>query len=190
MRLSNDTYEMIKKRVVDFLEDYGVNRYPLDLPELVRRMGIRLIAYSELSEERRRVALEYSEDAIRIVCTDYSEAIILYNDAMPHERVCYSIAHEVAHIILEHGDQEDEVNESEAEFFAAYLLMPVPLVCELCSPDPYEISEFFGTSISAATYAMKRTLSRLQSNVPVQEYESRLIDNILAAMRGGDEMGG
>lgn len=189
MRLSNDTYEMIKREIVDFLEDYGVDRYPLDVCELVRRMGIMLIAYSELDEERRSMALEYSRDAIRIVRTDYFEATIFYNDAMPRERVCYSIAHELAHIILEHEDQEDEKSESEAEFFAAYLLMPVPLVRELCSPDPYEISEFFGTSISAATFAMKRTLSRLQSNVPIQEYEARLVDNILAAMRGGDEIG-
>lgn len=191
MRLKDGTYEAIKERVVDLLDDYGVTRYPLDVFELVGRMGIRLVPYSLLDGERRSAAFEYSDDAFRIVSPDHSEAFIFYNDAMPLERARYSVAHELAHVVLEHGsrDGDDEI-ESEADFFAAYLLMPVPLVYALCSPNPEEVSVFFGTSRQSATFAVERTRARLRCGIPPKEYELRLMNNILAAMRGGDALAG
>ena len=53
MRLKDGTYEAIKERVVDLLDDYGVTRYPLDVYALVRQIGIRLIPYSQLDGESR-----------------------------------------------------------------------------------------------------------------------------------------
>ena len=191
MRLSHSRYEELKTAVVDFLEDYGVDSYPLDVALLASRMGISLIPYSELCDHKRHAASEYSEDAIRIVTGDYSVAIVFYNDEMPRERVRYSVCHEIAHIVLEHDDDidGDEAIESEADFFAAYLLMPVPLVLICCSPDPVEISDFFGTSLTAAGHAMKRAYSRLNSKAPVQEYEIRLIESIIGALKGGGAYG-
>ena len=191
MRLKDGTYEAIKKRVVDLLDEYGVTRYPLDVFALVRQMRIRLIPYSQLDGERRSAAFEYSDNAFRIVASDYSEAFIFYNDAMPLERARYSVAHELAHIVLEHGSRDgDDETESEADFFAAYLLMPVPLVYALCSPDPEEVSVFFGTSRQSASFAVERTKARLRCGMPPKEYELRLMSNILAAMRGGDALAG
>ena len=190
MRLSNSTYETIKCRVVDFLEDYGIDSYPLDIFSLVSGMGIMLVAYSSLPDLRRAAAMEYSEDAFRVISPDYSTAIIYYNDVLSIGRIRYNIAHELAHIVLGHGSRDgDPEVESEADFFAAYLLMPVPLVCKLCSPDPSEVSEFFETSYESATYAVRRARARIGCGEAPKEYELRLIRNILGAMRGGDSIG-
>lgn len=187
MRLKDSTYETIKRRVVDFLEDYGVDSYPLDVLALAAKTGIALVAYSTLPPAKRSAALEYSEDAFRVISPDYSRVSIYYNDERPTVRTRYNVAHELAHIILEHGSRDDEEEvESEADFFAAYLLMPVPLVLNLCGPDPSEVSEFFETSYESATFAVRRAKARVRCGEPPKEYELRLISNILDTMRGCD----
>lgn len=51
--------------------------------------------------------------------------IILYNEAIENEkRRAFTLAHEVGHILLSHAGEEPEVEEREANAFAASLLCP------------------------------------------------------------------
>ena len=59
------------------------------------------------------------EDA-RLVILDDSSFTIEYANTVPETKLLFSIAHELGHLILHIG----EVEEYEANEFAAYLLMP------------------------------------------------------------------
>ena len=49
---------------------------------------------------------------------------ILYNDNMDINRIRFTIAHEIGHIALGHEESNDET-ESEADYFARHLLVPI-----------------------------------------------------------------
>lgn len=57
-----------------------------------------------------------------------SMSLILYNGAVKNlRRLNWTIAHEAWHVVLEHSaDRERE--EREADIFASYLLIPIPLI--------------------------------------------------------------
>jgi hypothetical protein len=48
--LAGNRYEEIRSTVADLIEDWGISHYPFSVWELLRRMGIRIIRYSELPE--------------------------------------------------------------------------------------------------------------------------------------------
>ncbi|MBQ8859491.1 MAG: ImmA/IrrE family metallo-endopeptidase [Clostridia bacterium] len=51
--------------------------------------------------------------------------VILYNDQVKNERRrAFTLAHEVGHILLSHAGEQPEVEEKEANAFAAALLCP------------------------------------------------------------------
>lgn len=56
------------------------------------------------------------------------QRIILYNESMPISCIRFTIAHEIAHKVLDHKDEEDPAAEKEANCFARNILCPIPVV--------------------------------------------------------------
>lgn len=59
--------------------------------------------------------------------------IVYYDPAMIHgDRWKFSMAHELGHIVMQHHGHS-MAEEAEADFFAAHLLLPRPIIAELIS---------------------------------------------------------
>ena len=62
MRLSDEQYEDIKELVVSLFKEYDIRCIPISAFEIAVKMGIKIIPYSALSEEKEKVALRISKD--------------------------------------------------------------------------------------------------------------------------------
>lgn len=92
--------------------------------------------------------------------------LVLYNDREKSlTRRRFTLAHEIGHIMLAH-EQDDAVQETEANCFAAELLLPRILLRELQlrtggKITAEEIAELFGTSRAASENQRRATGARL-----------------------------
>lgn len=86
--------------------------------------------------------------------------LVLYNDNVKSlKRRRFTLAHEIGHIMLDH-ESDGAIQESEANRFAAELLLPRILVWELQKRTEfkiaaYDIAEIFGVSRAASENQMK-----------------------------------
>lgn len=185
MRLSSARYEDLNREVVDLLEAYGVTSFPLDVFYLAERMGIRLISYSAVSPASRTVLLDISKDAFTFLREErgIEVAYVFYNPNQSGGRLRHSIAHEIAHIWLEHPSG-DERHETEANYFAAYLLAPIPLILKHGFSTPSAVREAFLTSLEAASIALERAGNRLRCRKPITDYEYCIMK--ICRIEGGD----
>jgi IrrE N-terminal-like domain len=111
----------------------------LDIGALVERLGVPLLPLTELGREAPREAYRlYTSDTARFsaaaVCQGTTPLAIVYHDGHEAVRQRSDIAHECAHLILDHqpsavfdavGRREyPERLEAEATWFGASLLVP------------------------------------------------------------------
>ncbi len=94
--------------------------------------------------------------------------IVLYNQNKNPKRQQFTLAHEVGHILLEH-ETDGDIQESEANCFAAQLLAPQILVHALAkrlvhSLLPQDLCSIFSLSVQAA----ENRLLELSRSVPPQ----------------------
>ncbi len=94
--------------------------------------------------------------------------LVLYNEKeRNHKRLNWTLAHELGHICLRHKCDGD-VQEIEANFFAAQLLMPAVVINEMEKImgrlSSQELCVIFGVSLQAARHR-RRTLSRKKVDV-------------------------
>ena len=155
MRLSDEQYEEIKQAVTDMFITYDIKCVPINAFEIAIKMGLTVIPYSALEDEKKSAALRISKDGYSIETND-GEWIIFYNDeCKSYGRINQTIMHEIAHYLLGHI-QEGEEEEVEAKFFAKYALAPPPLIHELIEKVNTEaIMQTFDLSYEAACNAFK-----------------------------------
>jgi len=137
----------------------GINTLPVDITDLCCRCrNTRVISFQEarcrwdtfepLWDGPSRTAF-----TIRLIEDDEIHNIIFWNDAeMSRGSGLYrfSLAHELAHIVLKHPEDAGYAAELEANVFAQHLLCPRP-VLEVLQPRNYlEISCLCGVSRDAA----------------------------------------
>ena len=187
MYLGSSKYEELNREVADLMEAYGVDEYPLDVFSLAGRMGIVLRSYSSVPRVRRSLFQDISKDAFTIAPGDYEvdTTFICYDQDANKGRLKQSIAHEIAHIWLEHPSDE-EPYETEAEYFAAYLLAPIPVIIKLRLNSVLEVQECFGVSYEAARIALKRANKRCRCGKSGFEYEYEIIG--MYGPKGGGQL--
>ena len=183
--LNASRYDEIRSTVADLIEDWGISIYPFSVWELVHRMGIRTIRYSDLPEQLRNEVERYWPDAITFYPSDFNPAktIIFYNDYQSREHVRFTIAHELAHPVLMHPDTGEDVYEHEADIFANYLLAPAPLVLRDSKLEVSAIHDDFQVSYGCARSVRDRTEKRrLYGSESYVEYEVRILES--CSMKG------
>lgn len=176
----------IEVEIVEMLKDYGRAMYPMSIGKVAEALGIDIVPYSSLDERERRLALAASGDAFGIHNADFTIAKIVVNDMTGsyYNRSRFSGAHEVGHIHLEH--KEDTPNrETEADYYAGYLLAPHPLI--LTIPKGASIADRFGISQPCADFAYDQAQNRLREGGAWRPHEKWLIEN--ATWRGGGLIG-
>lgn len=173
--------------MADLIEDWDISIYPFSVWDLVRRMGIRTLRYSELPEQIRTGLALYWPDAITIYPHDFNplKTTIYYNDNLTRERIRFTIAHELGHLILMHPDTGDEAYEHEADLFANYLLAPAPLVLRDSKLDIESIRNDFHVSYGCARSVRDRAEKRRDYGTKnYTEYEQRILS--FCSVKGGD----
>lgn len=92
-------------------------------------------------------------DGLRIYLPDQNLHLILYNDDICcQERLRFTLAHEIGHVILCH-DKDCDIAELEADCFAAQLLSPwftIKMLGNVAKPTALQLSSIFQISVSAA----------------------------------------
>lgn len=131
-----------------------------------------IVRFPELLEERFRLDVDFSPlpEAVDGLCVSVGpRALILVGSSKPSSRQRFTLAHELAHYLVddldplyvdERGVRARSVTEMRANAFAAHLLMPEPGVRAAIqgTADDAEravrVALAFGTSVSAAAYQL------------------------------------
>lgn len=182
MRLSGNQYDFIENEVCKVLSYCKVSRVPIDpfaiincFPEII------LVPYSSFNESQRDILKKYSNDGFSMEKNHHW--YIYYNDMHPcKERIKQTLMHEFAHFHLGHKllniGAVDEISESEAKYFAKYILAPTPLIGELLE-DQSEctIKKTFEISYEASSIAMSNfEKRRLYGAKNYKNYERKIIE--------------
>ena len=118
--------------------------------------------------------MKLSEDGFKI--TDKGKHIMYYNDMVRVQRIRFTIAHEIAHIVLGHTE-ESRLAESEANFFAKYILAFPVLIHHMGLDDAEDISCIFDVSQTFAEYALSYANKRKQYGPETHTvYEDIILD--------------
>lgn len=153
----------IRRKAVQLLLDLNVDRLPIDPFDIADKLNIPVIeAGDDLGGFMR-------ENAIDAVCysPEGKPAIFYDGRVTPPERIRFSIAHELGHIVLKHISVNEKLPrqarmncsplETEANSFAAELLAPQGLLYATgLYPYPWKIKEVFGVSYSMAKARSER----------------------------------
>lgn len=176
MVLDSDRYETIKKEVANFLEDWEIHKYPINPFYIFKKVGIPVKTYGELPDGERQAAFSRSEDAF----TKFEGSLIptvYYNEKKSYCRIRFSLFHELGHIVLWHSGCDEKKEEYEANFFAGYIIAPIPLVINNCSSLDIEfISNIFEISYSSAKVVHDHAVNRILCGKVCEEYEYRILD--------------
>lgn len=178
-RLTGSRYEEIKSEVADLIEDFHL-AYPLDTEELATQLGIEVLT------EAWGLQLGYWNHGSSDGFTELVESAkgpkfkTHLNDLIQADRRNFTLAHEIGHVWLDHmrkgGNSSSEVLESEANFFASFLLAPDALVlAHVPSLCPVEIAGFFNVSRLAAQQIRNRVLRAATAGGCNREYNGRIL---------------
>lgn len=170
MHLIADTYEHIKITVINTLEYYNIKGVPINAFEMAYKIGLSVVPYSSFGE-KAKLFMKKSEDGFIL------GKIIYYNDKCKnYGRINHTIMHEIGHYLLGHISEGQE-EESEANFFAKYILAPPPLVHKMLDRPTYEdIAELFDISYTAAQNALNYYHKwRYYGGLDYTPYEKKLL---------------
>lgn len=170
MDLREEVFEKAKITVKELIEDYDI-KYPLDVFDLCNKMGFELIPYSKF-KDHIELLLKKSEDGFSLFDENRNIWSIYYNENVePKERIKFTIAHEIGHILL-----QTEVEEY-ANFFAGYLLAPVVLILEYKLFEKEKIMDYFKVGYKCANSCFNRTIKRVLHDTTYTDYEKFIIES-------------
>ena len=133
-RLPDWRYEEIKLEVAKILIKCNITRLPINGFEIANKLGIIVIPYSAVNEEKRKALIKEDEDGFFL--KRKGKYYIYYNDNKIYGRINFTILHEIGHIILDHT-QHSKLAEAEANFFAKYTIAPPVLIDKFCNDTIY-----------------------------------------------------
>ena len=186
IRLRDERYEYIKRKVVETLIECDIYTIPIDPFEICKKRGYSLIKYTDI----------YTKEEMKILCKYYPNGfnyfdsgirIIKYNDSLSPERIRTTIFHEIGHIELKHTCQ-CALSEAEAEWFGAYMIAPSPLVNLFKFTDSSALAIKFNTSLECGYYSMVRYIKWKKFSYVNKDYENKLVkqftkNNILLGVK-------
>jgi hypothetical protein len=166
MMIENEAIRLLLKQ--DLMGEFSL--YFLDLKK-IKTGGVATIDSISSYEERVGTTFPFRTDGMTLKKGDLN--MIFYDERVKSkERINWTIAHELGHILLGHGDSSD-TNEHQADQFAASLLIPEAVVrfldCQNGSPiSPEEMTKYFPASLAACT-RRRQELSPDKNYIPTKE---------------------
>ncbi len=162
MDYNKPNHDHLEIKALEVLEAYGITKPVVNVSAIAKKEGYA-IKEIKMPVGSENVAGFYDRDR---------KTIYINAEDAPDKKL-FSIAHELGHIFLEHptygvlyripkkGTEEYPIQESEANSFAAYLLMPRFMVREylekyrLSRNDYRTMAEIFGVPMSAMKYQLE-----------------------------------
>lgn len=140
-------YNKIIELVYETYKEVNIDRFPVDVYELLEHYKLDIIPYTSLNQEKQNACYNYSNDAFTLMNKVY------YNDKIRSKgRIRFSLMHELGHKRLEHTtntELTDAEKEIEANTFASYILAPRVAVHH-CLANSQNITSVFGVTNAAA----------------------------------------
>ena len=173
-------YSLIIYWIKRLFQSNSINTFPFQVRQLLKNYDVKIFKYSTLADNfnctvDNIVDIIGSEDGETFYLPENELYMVTYNDAcLSAERRRWTLAHELGHIVLQHfqlfpysasamgaglvqlSASESRLFEREADFFASELLCSPALLCQIPSLSSAEVSNIFGVSNEAATYALEK----------------------------------
>lgn len=140
----------------------GICKLPIKLTDICKAYGIKLIKNADID-----ILREY-EDGLSVCINSkcHIDWYIVYRETLPRGRIRFTIAHEIGHILLGHLSEAQTrskvkssnkpIQETEADMFAARLLMPACVLHEIGVTKPEDITRVCDVSNKAAIIRAER----------------------------------
>lgn len=167
--MSYRDYQSARDAAWRILLDCGVDRLPVNLNTICRRLKIRVLTYGgniEIIEQAHLSETVRSTDGLTFYL--HQTPVILFDETVLPEWARFTIAHEIGHILLGHTkpggttplnrepQPGDNPEETAANQFAARLLAPACVLWGLNLHTPAEIAELCHISRQAAEFRAER----------------------------------
>lgn len=161
-------YEYCNKRACEFLEEFSIKSFPIDVKSIIYKSRWGLVKYSELMKRfscNRTTVIRCLGSTDGFTTWDGYNYTISYNDYISlGERTRFTLMHEIGHIYLKHltdfeattiyrgslSRQENKVLENEANAFARNVLSPASMYLTLKNKSVSNVARTFGITEAAA----------------------------------------
>lgn len=130
--LPKKVYDKIEKDVSLLFQELNYRTIPIDSFDIAEQLGYVLVPFSKLSKEKLMKLIMLDLDGTSFFNPDTQKYEIYYDDFFKKPaRQRFTVGHEIGHIRLKHK-QESALAKKMADYYAAYLLAPSPLMlnCE------------------------------------------------------------
>lgn len=166
------------------LKKHNVQDFPINILEIISTYkDIKVLTYEQFSliqdlSVEEVIKINSSADGSIHYHADKKKYVIIYNDKVRSaERIYWTLAHEFGHYILNHhketkrsrlsrndmSEEEYDLYEFEADFFARYLINPPSIIKEWNTVDVHRVVSFFKISYKAALNSLSY-LQRIAKN--------------------------
>ena len=139
--------------------------FPLDVIGLARSLGIHLWTYRDLTARAGIFCACPSEHGFTVVSPKSDKKAIFYNQCDPKPVRLFTVAHELAHCVLEHRNRSDD-EEKEANCFARNLLCPIWIAQAKGLEAVDDYTRVFGVSGTMAEISIKQAHSDIKWTDP------------------------
>ena len=171
-RLNEVSLSNVRISLKQFMEDYDVTEYPIDCFKLVRKIQDAKLIHLEVMEEGR---MSSAFNAVATYLPEVDSYMIVmkpvprgWQRRSPWRRCNFSLAHELGHVFCGHlyvpknmkSVERRQIEDLEADEFAARLLMPERLILHSQFSSDEELSKEFLVS-NQACYKRLNNLKRL-----------------------------
>lgn len=181
MRLEGWEYDEIEEIATDLLEDLGFSQFPLNPFEVANKLSIEIKKYSEIPNQNKDFVISKYEDGFSSLIAK-SKYIIYYDEKISYKRIIFTLWYEIGHIQLGHYDNETKTQErmkAECNYFAKFLIAPMPFVIIFHPLCPVDISNEFLISNECATYVYEDFLNAIQYSSITDKILSKRIARLL-----------
>lgn len=192
-------YQNARDAAWRILIDCEVDRLPVDLNVVCRKLGVRLRSYLSADALVQKIGALGTTDGVLLFYR--GEPLILYDSELTPGRVRFTVAHEIGHLVLGHvvPGQRTMVNrepssgdnpmETSANQFAARLLAPACVLWGLGLHTADEITEACHISKQAARVRAERMeVLYVRNKFLLSPLEQEVYRNFLPYIQGVKEL--
>lgn len=175
--MNYENYKKSRNAAWEILLACRVEALPVDLNAVLRHLEVRVYSYSRGLELLEAAGLTGAAKQVSgLTFFAGTQPVILYNDAEMPQRIRFTVAHELGHLVLghvqpgEHTRQNrepqpgDNPTEQAANRFAADLLAPACVLWGLDLHRAEDIAKVCKISIQAARFRAERMEILYQRN--------------------------
>lgn len=169
-----EDYDKVDKLAYEFLSDYEIFEFPIDINKLCKKLGINLIPYSAFVK-KKELLLRLSDNGFSFINPVTRVGSIFINDEHPSSgSIIFTCLHEIFHLF---GDDEFYADEKLADHFAQTAIAPPVILIKKGIINIDEIVSMFGTSWETGGYIANKIINRILADKwKALEYEKEYLE--------------